>query len=158
MTDVTFQALPTDIVRAYRNGALDANDQPAERVTCPEDGAAPCRHCLNYIPKGAQMLILAHKPFDSAQPYAESGPIFLCAEECKRWEGDGAPPVVVDSKEDRLVKGYSADDRIIYGLGKIVAPQEVADRARTVLNDPRTAYVHIRSSTNNCFTCRVDPS
>lgn len=158
MTDVTFQALPTDIVRAYRNGAQDANGQAPERVTCPENGSAPCRHCLSYIPKGREMLILAHKPFDSTQPYAESGPIFLCADECKRWEWDGAPPVVVDSKEDRLVKGYSADDRIIYGLGKVVAPDQVADRARTVLNDPRTAYVHIRSSTNNCFTCRVEPN
>ena len=30
------------------------------------------------------------------------------------------------------------------------------DRARAVLDDPRVAYVHVRSSTNNCFTCRID--
>ncbi|MEM1300473.1 MAG: DUF1203 domain-containing protein [Pseudomonadota bacterium] len=156
MTDVTFQALPTDIVQAYRAGATDANGCAAERMTCPAEKYAPCRHCLRYIPKGAEMLVLAHRPFNTAQPYAESGPIFLCADECRRWDNEGAPPVVAESDEDRLVKGYSEDDRIVYGLGKVVAPTDVAARARTVLDDPRVAYVHIRSSTNNCFTCRVD--
>lgn len=158
MPTPTFQALPTDAVRAYRAGAPDANGQLPERATSPGPRHAPCRHCLNYIPEGAGMLVLAHRPFDTLQPYAESGPIFLCADECPRWQGQGVPPVVGESAEDRLVKGYSADDRIVYGLGKVVAPGDVAGRARTVLNDPRVAYVHVRSSTNNCFTCRVEPS
>lgn len=156
MTDLTFHGLPTETVRAYRAGAPDANGMPAERGICPGEGYAPCRHCLSYIPEGAEMLVLAHRPFDAPQPYAESGPIFLCADECTRWDGTGAPPVVQDSNDTRLVKGYSANDRIVYGLGKVVAPTEVTDRARTVLNDPRVAYVHVRSGTNNCFTCRVE--
>lgn len=157
MTDLNFQALPTDIVRAYRAGAPDANGVPPERAVSP-GGAYPCRHCLQFIPEGREMLILAHRPFGTAQPYAETGPIFLCADDCARWEGPGVPPVVAESQEDRLVKGYSPDDRIVYGLGQVVAPDKVADRAQTVLNDPRVAYVHVRSSTNNCFTCRVDPA
>lgn len=157
MTEPIFQALPSDVVEAYRQGAPDANGQPPERAVCPGPRYAPCRHCLDYIPEGREMLILAHRPFETAQPYAESGPIFLCAEPCERWEGAGVPPVVSQSQEDRLVKGYSPDDRIVYGLGQIVSPAGVAQRARTVLDDPRVAYVHVRSSTNNCFTCRVEP-
>jgi hypothetical protein len=152
----TFTALQTEIVQAYRSGAPDANGQPAERATCSGDKYAPCRHCLKYIPEGAEMLILAHRPFDAPQPYAESGPIFLCAGDCARWDRPETPPVVGESDEDRLVKAYSPDDRIVYGLGKIVAPSDVAERARTVLADPRVQYVHVRSSSNNCFTCRVD--
>ncbi|MFK7943380.1 MAG: DUF1203 domain-containing protein [Paracoccaceae bacterium] len=158
MTALIFQALPTDVVLAYRAGGPDANGMPAERVVCAEACTAPCRHCLSYIPKGAEMLILAHRPFGTAQPYAETGPIFLCAAACNRWEARGAPPVVLDSKEDRLVKGYSQDDRVVYGLGQVVAPNDVVARARTVLKDPRVAYVHVRSSTNNCFTCQVEQS
>lgn len=156
MPGPTFTALPTDIVRSYRAGAPDANGQPAERAICPGDRYAPCRHCLTYIPAGKEMLVLAHRPFDEPQPYAESGPIFLCADECGRWAGPGTPPVVGESDEDRLVKAYSADDKIVYGLGRIVAPADVTERARTVLADPRVSYVHVRSSSNNCFTCRVD--
>jgi hypothetical protein len=54
------------------------------------------------------------------------------------------------------VKGYNSDDRIVYGLGKIVPVDKVSARAGEVLADPRVAYVHVRSATNNCFTCRVD--
>lgn len=102
------------------------------------------------------MLVLAHRPFVCLQPYAEAGPVFLCAHDCARWDGEGTPPIFHNGAEERLVKGYSADDRIVYGLGQIVPGKQVPDRARTVLNDPRVAYVHVRSSTNNCFTCRID--
>lgn len=155
MTDIRITPLATETVQALRAGGLDANGLPAERAVS-DGGGNPCRHCLTFIPEGAPMLIVAHRPFDSVQPYAESGPIFLCADECERWAGPGQPPVLTDGAEERLVKGYSADDRIVYGLGKIVASTAVGDRARTVLGDPRVAYVHVRSSTNNCFTCRID--
>ena len=156
MSDIHVTALETELVRALRAGAPDANGQPAERAVSAGGVSNPCRHCLEFIPEGEDMLIVAHRPFDNLQPYAESGPIFLCARDCERWEGDGLPPVLADGAEDRLVKGYTPDDRIVYGLGQIVGRAEISDRARTVLNDPRVAYVHVRSSTNNCFTCRID--
>ena len=44
------------------------------------DGSAvPCRHCLSDVAAGEPFLILAHRPFPEAQPYAETGPIFLRA-------------------------------------------------------------------------------
>jgi hypothetical protein len=104
------------------------------------------------------MLILAHRPFPAPQPYAETGPIFLCAGDCPRWEGDGVPPIFQRWGEERLGKGYGADDQIVYGLGKIVPVAEVRTRAETALADPRVAYVHVRSATNNCYTCRIDPA
>ena len=151
-----FTALPTETARAYRSGSPDANGMPAERAV--SDGAGnPCRHCLRDIPEGDGMLILAHRPFPAPQPYAESGPIFLCADDCPRWESDGIPPILKRRGEKRLVKGYSADDRIVYGLGKIVPVAKVLARAEVVLADPRVAYVHVRSAANNCFTCRLEP-
>jgi hypothetical protein len=152
---VRFTAMPTETATAYRRGAPDANGMPAERAVSDGRGN-PCRHCLRDIAQGAEMLILAHRPFPAPQPYAESGPVFLCAEDCERWDGGGVPPILQRIGEERLVKGYSPDDRIVYGLGKIVPVEGVAGRAEVVLADPRVAYVHVRSATNNCFTCRVD--
>ena len=157
MQSVKFTALPTDQVQALRAGGPDANGKPSERAV--SNGAGnPCRHCLNWIPEGKDMLVMNHRPFDSVQPYAESGPLFVCADECERWEGDGVPPVLAEEGEARLLKGYSPDDRIVYGLGRIVEPEDIPDQARVVLDDPRVAYVHVRSSTNNCYTCRIDPA
>lgn len=155
MPRITAVAMPTEQARAYRSGALDANGQLPERAISPGSGI-PCRHCLQYIPQGKDFLILSHRPFDTLQPYAEAGPVFLCADKCKRWEGTEMPPVLVKSQEDRLLKGYSPDDRIVYGLGRVTAPQDIPKQATNILSDPRVAYVHARSSTNNCFTCRID--
>jgi len=149
-----FTALPTELVRAIRAGAPDANGQPAERAV--SNGAGnPCRHCLHEIPAGKAMLILALRPFPALQPYAECGPIFLCADDCPRWQGKGVPPVMAHRKQI-LIKGYGADDRIAYGTGRIVSAAELPAAAAALFDDRRVAYGHVRSATNNCYTCRID--
>jgi Protein of unknown function (DUF1203) len=80
--DRRYKAIPTDVVRAYQAGGLDANGQVPEQVVAA-GGNNPCRHCLTMIPEGAGMLVLAHRPFPNLQPYAEVGPLFLCAEPCE---------------------------------------------------------------------------
>ena len=149
-----YTALPTEIVRAYQNGAPDAFGNAPEHALSDGDGN-PCRHCLQDIPQGAGMLILAHKPFAGTHPYAEVGPIFLCADACEAGTGDTPPPILTTSP-DYLVKGYSEDDRIVYGTGAVLAADTLATRAKTLLDDPRVAYLHVRSARNNCYQLRID--
>lgn len=148
-------ALPTEITRQLQRGGADAHGQPAERVVATGE-RNPCRHCLRYIPEGAEMLILAHRPFASAQPYAETGPIFLCAEECARHEGPELPEVLTGSP-DYLIKGYGADDRIVYGTGIVIEQAQMMQQAAEILTDSRVRYIHIRSARNNCYQARVEP-
>lgn len=152
--EIRFTALSTELVREVRSGALDANGLPAERVISV-GGRNPCRHCLDEIPEGAGMLILAHRPFPDLQPYAEVGPIFLCADECERWDDEGVPPVLAH-RAQHLIKGYGEDDRIAYGTGKIVGVADLPEAAAALFADPRVRYGHVRSATNNCYTCRID--
>ncbi|MEI4471127.1 DUF1203 domain-containing protein [Frigidibacter sp. MR17.24] len=148
-----FEGLDTATATALRRGGPDAHGQPAERVQA--SGASnPCRHCLDMVPEGAGMLILAHRPFPAPQPYAETGPIFLCADDCARWAGAGLPPVLAASP-DYLVKGYGADHCIVYGTGGIVARDGIAGRARALLARGDVVFVDIRSARNNCFLARV---
>jgi hypothetical protein len=148
-----FTPLPTAIARAYQAGGPDANGQPPER--CLSDGGGnPCRHCLRMIPKGAGMLILAHRPFPAPQPYAEIGPIFLCADPCDPGGGVEVPDIL--AAPDYIVRGYGPDDRIVYGTGGVVATGAIPARAQRLLADARVAYVHVRSARNNCFQLRID--
>ncbi len=105
---IAFIPLPTDIVRRYQAGGPDANGQTPERAVSDGPGT-PCRHCLKNIPEGEGMLILAHRPFPAPQPYAELGPIFLCAdaERCHAPQPSDALPEVLASPE-YIVRGYSA--------------------------------------------------
>ena len=148
-----FSPIPTPLVRAYQSGGLDANGQVPERQISDGDGN-PCRHCLHLIPKGAGMLVLAHRPFPAPQPYAEVGPIFLCADACEAG-GGAAMPQILESPA-YIVRGYGPDDRIVYGTGAVVAIETLPEEAARRLADPRIAYVHVRSARNNCFQVRID--
>lgn len=148
-----FVPIPTGTVRAYQSGAPDANGQTPERHVS-DGGGNPCRHCLRMIPKGAGMLVLAHRPFPAPQPYAEVGPIFLCAETCAPGAGRVLPEML--SSPDYILRGYGADERIVYGTGAVTPTARIAARAADLLADPRVAYVHVRSARNNCFQVRVE--
>jgi len=106
---VVFTALPTAEVRALRTGGRDAYGQVPE-VSVSYGPGNPCRHCLRFVPEGRPMLILAHRPFPAPQPYAETGPIFLCADDCARHAGGW--PAILDGTPDYLVtRNFFADLR-----------------------------------------------
>ncbi|OYU19661.1 MAG: hypothetical protein CFE34_04195 [Rhodobacteraceae bacterium PARR1] len=148
-----FVPIPTPIVRQYQAGGLDDYGLLPERAVSDGDGN-PCRHCLAMIPAGAGMLILAHRPFPALQPYAETGPIFLCAEACEAGGGDDVPEIL--ASPDYILRGYGADDRIVYGTGAVVPTGQLVAEATARFADPRVVYAHVRSARNNCFQVRID--
>jgi len=150
---VHFTPIPTAVARAYQSGAPDANGQLPERHVADGDGN-PCRHCLQMIAQGAGMLVLAHRPFPAPQPYAELGPIFLCADPCVAGGGEALPEIL--NSPDYILCGYGADDRIVYGSGSVIARGDINARAESLMNDTRVAYVHVRSARNNCYQLRID--
>lgn len=156
MHTIRFLPLPSDKVAALRGGGHDAYGNLPERTRSDGNGN-PCRHCLGFIPDGAGMLILAYRPFDTLQPYAETGPIFLCADACKPWSGTGIPPILTSSP-DYLLKGYTADQRICYGTGRVVGQDAIAAYATDLLENPRISFVDVRSARNNCFQVRITRS
>ena len=150
---IRFTPIPTDIARAYQAGGPDANGQvPENKVS--DGGGNPCRHCLQMIPKGAGMLVLAHRPFPAPQPYAEVGPIFLCADACDAGNAQAFPAIL--NSPQYILRGYSADNRIVYGTGAVVPTPDIPAAAAQRLADPRVAYVHVRSASNNCYHLRID--
>jgi hypothetical protein len=108
------------------------------------------------VGKGEDYLILAYRPFPVLQPYAETGPIFLHARPCTRADDAHEAPPMLARRVAHLIKGYSNDDRIVYGTGKIVPSHELDTEAAQILKREDVAYVHVRSSVNNCYTCRID--
>jgi len=100
------------------------------------------------------MLILSARPFPDAQPYAEQGPIFLCADSCAPFDGNGVPPVLTSSP-DYLVKAYCAENRIIYGTGQITPALDINSYCAALFAQGEVAYIDVRSARNNCFLTRI---
>lgn len=150
---ITFTPIPTPLARAMQAGDRDANGQMPEH-TVSDGGGNPCRHCLQMIPAGEGMLILSHRPFAKLNPYAELGPIFLCAKPCA--PGGGAEVPAILNSPDYALRGYSDGDRIVYGTGGVVPTGQIISRAAALFEDARVAYVHVRSARNTCFQVRID--
>ena len=157
MTATRFIAMHTDIADAFRAGRLDANGQPPEHVRSDGSGL-PCRHCLADIAAGEPALLFAWRPFDTSQPYAETGPVFLHADACVRHREDGGLPPVLRNRERAMVRGYDAAERIVYGSGESLATARLPQRCLDLLAGPRVVSVHLRSATNGCYLCRVEPA
>ncbi|RJT38549.1 DUF1203 domain-containing protein [Mesorhizobium waimense] len=151
---IQFKALPTEDVRALQCGGPDAYGHRPERSISDGDGV-PCRHCLRNVAAGDAYLILAYRPFPELQPYAETGPIFLHAQECERAAEAGALPDMLESS-DYIVRGYGRDDRIVYGSGGVIPTAAIAARAEALFERDDIAYVHVRSARNNCYQCRIE--
>lgn len=149
----TVRGIPTEQARALRSGGLDAHGM-APLAALSDGGANPCRHCLRLIPKGDTKLVLAYRPFNTAQPYAETGPIFLHQAGCERYESESLPDWFT-FMTPALVRGYGADDWIVYETGRVVSGAELTQACHDILARDDVAYVHIRSKFN-CFQCRVD--
>ena len=147
--------LPTDIVRKLQNGGMDSNGQLPE-VHISNGEGVPCRHCLKYVKAGVEYLILGHRPFRSVQPYAELGPIFLHAEECEAYTSQQGVPETITANSEYILRGYDIDERIVYGTGEVTPISEIGRKASELLADERVEFVHVRSSTNNCYAVRID--
>jgi hypothetical protein len=151
---IRFVALPSDAVAALQAGGPDANGQPPERHLSDGDGV-PCRHCLTHVKAGEPYLILAYRPFGSAQPYAETGPIFLHAEPCERFAESDAIPEILTSPEF-VVRGYDRRDRIVYETCTIVPGDGIRAAAERLLSHEGVAYLHVRARASTCYQCRIE--
>ena len=154
MSTIRFTPMPTEDATHLWNGGHDAYDRPPETMISSGAGH-PCRHCLQNIQAGEPLLVFAYRPFAELQPYAETGPVFLHQSPCPRYRAEEILPPILASP-DYILRGYSDANRIVYGSGAVTPTDRISERADELLRSPGIAYVHVRSSRNNCYQCRID--
>jgi len=152
---ISYLPLPTNQVRALQHGGKDADGNLPERQKSDGDGNS-CRHCLGEIAEGDELLIVSHRPFSTIQPYAEQGPIFLHGKDCDAYGKSEELPEMYKSRDGILLRGYNQQERIVYGTGQTVKPENVESAAWEILQAKDVAYVHARSATNNCYQFRIE--
>jgi hypothetical protein len=151
---MSFQYLPIDdeTVRAVRETLHDAHGN-ALHVQTSNDDSAPCRSCLRVTPRGTRLILFAHRPFSTSGPYAETGPVFVCADACEPYRAnDVFPP---DFRSRKLVfraydtEGSIHDATLAHGADaeRTLAELFASDAVRTV---------HVRNPAWGCFDFAVE--
>ena len=142
--------LPTEIADAARRVAkTGATDHAIITVDSPE--SSPCRHCLRWAKPGERVVLFPYAAIPPGQPYSETGPIFVHADECQRYSATNEYPA--DFRNGRVFRAYDSNYNIIDS--QLVNGSEPEVVIESLFQNPGTAFIDVRSVTRGCFTFRV---
>ena len=116
-------------------------------------GTGPCRCCLRtFVPGIDERLLFTYRPGADGATLTAPGPVFIHAEHCEAWAGEGFPeglrslPLAFEarcggSRVAGLTRASGAD-----------AEREIAGW----LGGADTGWLHLRHAEAGCFIARVD--
>ena len=143
-------ALETSVADTARKAATE--NRPDHRVVLVDSpGTAPCRHCLRWAMPGERVILFPYDAVPSGRPYSESGPIFVHAERCDRYEEPAYP---AEFRHGRVFRAYNSDQDLIDAILPNGEPPEAV--IEKLFNNQETAFVHARSATRGCFTFKIE--
>jgi Protein of unknown function (DUF1203) len=152
MKPSTFRILPvpTEIAeKARRVAESGAEDHAVIVVDLPS--GYPCRHCLRWAKPGERVILFPYASIPPGHPYSETGPIFVHAEPCKRYDTTGEYPS--DFRNGRAFRAYDADYNMIDAeVANGDEPEAIIEK---LFQNPKTEFVDARSVTRGCFTFRI---
>ena len=121
-------------------------------VTQPATGFGPCRLCLRTFREGDLRTLFTHDSYAGVSEFPQPGPVYIHAEGCDRYDGDGFPP---DLRALELTfEGVAAGPRVV-ALERTEG--EGVDGAITrLLNLADVDYVNVRNTEAGCFVARVE--
>ncbi len=147
-----FRIVPirTEIVEAARR---EAEEGAPDHVFLTADSPKgyPCRHCLRWAKPGERMILFPFAAIAPGRPYSESGPIFVHAEPCDRYAATREFPGKF--RKGRVLRAYNSQHDIIAAeVANGEGPEDVIER---FLQEPETAFVHVRSASHGCYTMEI---
>ncbi len=97
------------------------------------------------------MILFPYASIPAGHPYSESGPIFVHAESCSRYEMTGEYPV--DFRRGRVLRAYNARRDMI--AAEVVGERNPETVIENLLADPETEFLQARSADRACFTFSI---
>jgi hypothetical protein len=143
--------LKTEVAEAAR--LMAANGSPDHViVTADSPRGFPCRHCLLWAEPGERLVLFPFAAIPPGYPYSESGPIFVHADPCQRYQSTNEYPS--EFRSGRVFRAYNGDNRIIDAkVANGTVPEAVV---KNLFDNPETAFVHARSVTHGCYTFAIE--
>jgi hypothetical protein len=153
MTTSSFRIVPlrTEIADAARTAAK-AGAADHRVVTADAPHSYPCRHCLRWAQPGERMILFPFAAIAPGRPFSESGPIFVHVDPCERYKATEHFPD--EFRDGRLIRAYNSHhDMIAAEVPNGAGPEAVIER---FLQNPETAFVHVRSASRGCYTMEIE--
>ena len=121
----------------------------------PGGASYPCRHCLEPVEDGRDVLLGSYHLERPHGAYWTPSPIFVHADQCARFEMAGALPDVL-RRPLLSVRAYDGADQLLYELSDVAPGAEVDPLIERCLADDRSRFVNLHTARFGCFLCRVE--
>jgi len=140
--ELDVRALPRTITRTEERRLVD------------DEGGAPLRCCLRDSRPGEETVLAAVTPPGPQGPYAESGPVFVHADDCPGPAQAGYPDEF--RHRTQVFRAYSTDGRIVGG--QVVAPNDDQEAvAESLLRTKGVTFLHSRNLVHGCYMFAIHP-
>lgn len=149
----TFQIdpIPTETLRRIRERGIDDLGNPVMSEVTTEDGF-PLRCCLRDSVAGERVAAIGYNPFQWSGPYAETGPVFIHADECPGYHDRHRYPAGFRHRQ-QIFRAYGPDRRIVDAV--IVAGADAEPALAELLARPDVEFVHSRNVAYGCYMFTV---
>lgn len=143
--------IPVETLRRIREHGIDDLGNPVVPEATTEDGF-PLRCCLRDSVAGERIAAIGYNPFPWTGPYAETGPVFIHAEECPGYHDREHYPEGFRHRQ-QIFRAYGPQQRIVDAL--IVTGDEAEQKLSELLARPEVAFVHSRNVAYGCYMFTV---
>jgi hypothetical protein len=153
MKTLNFRIVPlaTEVAETARRAAASSAADHAV-ITADSPNGFPCRHCLRWAKPGERVILFPSSAIPPGRPYSETGPIFVHAESCERYNATREFPA--DFRNGRVFRAYNSNHDMIDA--EVVNGSEPEAVIEKLLQSPETAFVDARSVTRGCYTFRIE--
>jgi hypothetical protein len=116
-------------------------------------GYGPCRSCLETFRQGKeQRIYISYDPFAGVSDLPLPGPIFIHAEECREYSGNGFPTELLNIP--MLFEGFGDNSRLL--RTEKVNTERLDGQINDVLMSDGVKFIHIRNGEAGCFIAKIE--
>jgi len=152
MTDFLIRPVSRELLEQLQSGLASLNGNPVSTVLADAKPGFPCRLSLQDAEPGEELFLVSHCPFNSANPYRETGPVFIRKKAQTAKLAINQLPEIVRSRQV-VVRAYDAAGTLIDAEPS--PGDEAAFIIQQFLANPGVEFVHIRAAITGCFLCEA---
>ena len=147
MKSIKYCPIPSSYVQQMRTSMQDETGH--NLVPRVLKHRALCRHCLSDGSLELPQILFSYRPFrENANPYAETGPVFV-HEHCEAYANDSVFPPDIRTRKFLTVRAYSSRQWML--SGHLVEGEKAEEKVEELFKNPEVAFVHINDASTGCF-------
>lgn len=146
-------AIPDEVASEVRQTLISPQYKSLSANVSVANGYGPCRSCLRVFNQGKDRRIyLTYNSFERLSPLPDPGPIFIHENECRRFDGDGFPPDILDLPV--YLEAFADESRLVerVSMNREAVDSQIAE----MFSNHQVRFINLRNAEAGCFIARVE--